>query len=241
LKAGSGKIALLIESLDHPDKAVVRAAVDSLIAASSQDLRIAQLLHQLLLERKRKNLWPIAYILAHLPETSVPCLEVLLDALGDPDPDIRWAILLLLVRLGQKDRALVGRLLDLSRTGSPTQKRMALYCIRDLKLQDPRSLQALRASLNDPEPAVRVAGVTSLRTRPDISREETEELLRLLKEDRDVRVRCSAAMILAQIGGTAEEVHTALRAAASNGDPRLRKAARAALDYIQKRPATPAE
>ena len=42
---------------------------------------------------------------------------------------------------------------------------MAVYCIRDLDLSDSASLAALLAASSDTEPTVRVAAVTSLKTR----------------------------------------------------------------------------
>jgi HEAT repeat protein len=242
MKDESEKIASLLESLDHSDKTVVRSAVDSLIAIASHTPEIQENLNRLLMDPSRKRLWPISYILAHLPNPSRLCLKVLLETLDDRDPDIRWAGALLLARLGRSDSGIVTLLIDLLKTDSPTQRRMAVYCLRDMNLKDTASLQALLQSLQDPDPLVRVAAVTSLKVRPDVGRDGLDHILQLFLEDPDSRVRYTAALTLAGLGAPTDEIRTALKDASQSQDPQLKKAANAALDLLKKRgPAPPAK
>ena len=236
----SEKIASLIDSLDHSDKTTIRGAVDSLIAIAARSQSLQETLNRLLVDPSRKNRWPIAYILAHLPSPSRLCLRVLLDTLGSKDPDIRWAAGLLLVRLGKCDGGMVTLLLDLLKTGTSTQRRMAAHCLRHMDLKDPGSLQALLESLQDPDPLVRVAAVTSLKLRPEIGKNGLDSLLHLFLEDPDSRVRHIAALALAQLGAPTDEICRALKDASRSKDPQLKKAASAALDLLQKKgPAPP--
>ncbi len=79
-------------------------------------------------------------------------------------------------------------------------------------------LQALR----DPDPLVRVAAVTSLKTQPEVGKVGLDLILHLFLEDPDSRVQHVAAITLAKIGGPTDETRTALRDAGRGRDPRLR-------------------
>ena len=60
MKHESEEIVSLIESLDHPDKSVVRPAVDLLIALGSRRPEIQETLSRYLQDPCRKKRWPIA-------------------------------------------------------------------------------------------------------------------------------------------------------------------------------------
>lgn len=235
----SEQIASLIGSLNHPNKKVIRQAADALISLAPDFPDLAQRLNQLLGGSPAEKSWPIAYVLAHIASPSSPCLNVLMETLGSKDPDIRWAVGLLLVRLGKSDREVVNLLLDLLKSGTPTQRRMALYCLRDIDVKDVTSLQALLESLRDSDPLVRVAAVTSLKTRPEIGEEGLDSVLDLFLQDPDPRVRYTAAVTLAELGAPTEKTRKALTNASQSQDPLLKKAANAALNLLIKRGPTP--
>ncbi len=130
------EITDLIAALDHPDKPTIRAAVDKLIALAETSETLRQALHNRLSEADHRNYWPVAYILGHQARPSGVVIRTLLDALDHREPDIRWANGLLLVRIAQQEGAVVPLLVELCVTGSANQKRMALYCLRDLALHD---------------------------------------------------------------------------------------------------------
>jgi HEAT repeat protein len=231
----SEEIASLIEALNHSDKRMIRRAADGLISMAPQFPQLAQRLDQLLGARGSENRWPIAYVLAHISCPSSLCLEVLKETLNSKDPDIRWAISLLLVRLAKNDKAIVAIFFDLLKTGTPTQRRMAVYGLRDLNLRDSASLQMLVGSLEDPDPLVRVAIVTSLKSRAGMSKDYLDRLLRLFLQDPDSRVRHTLALTLAELGSTSDEIHSALANASRTDDPHLKKAALAALNLLKKK------
>ena len=100
----SGRIASLIDSLKHPDKKVIRQAADALISMAPGFPELPGRLGRLLSEPPADKSWPIAYVLAHISSPSPLCLHVLRETLDSKDPDIRWAVGLLLVRLGNSRR-----------------------------------------------------------------------------------------------------------------------------------------
>lgn len=228
------KNAALIAGLDHPEKPKIRASVDALIALSARQPDLRETLEQSLSTAQHRNLWALAYVLGHLPQPSGAAIRALLAGLDHKEPDIRWAIALLLIRLAKTESAVASLLLEVSRSGTANQKRMAVYCIRDLQLTDDASLEALLAASADAEATIRVAAVTSLKTRSDIGAAARARLLELFLTDPDVRVCNAAAITLAQLGSPSEDFVAALRAAEKSENAPLKKAVSAALSLLGK-------
>lgn len=229
------RLAALIADLDRSDKPTIRAAVEQLIELARESARARTALDRRLTEPGHKNYWPVAYILGRLAQPSGAAIENLLNALDHREPDIRWACALLLQRIARAETVVVELLVGLCKSGTPNQKRMALYCLRDLQLSDAGSLQAMLGLLLDGEASVRVAAVTSLKNRTDDGNRVRQELLQRYLEDVDIKVRNAAAVTLAQLGSPAEEFSQALRQAVQSDDRQARKAAALALDLLQKK------
>ena len=100
--------AALVADLDHQDKPTIRAAVDALIPLAAHSPQICDLLNRRLIEDGHKNYWPVAYVLGNLPQPSRAAITHLLDALDHREPDIRWAIALLLVGIAKQNTELDG-------------------------------------------------------------------------------------------------------------------------------------
>jgi HEAT repeat protein len=233
------KTADLLEDLESSVKPKVRAAVDVLIALAADSSDLRNTLTQLLTDPQRKNRWAVAYVLAQLRQPSREVTRILLDGLGHREPDIRWAIALLLIRWAKTDGQLVNRLVQLCAAGTSAQKRMAIYCLRDLNLTDPLTLQALLHSLQDSDPTIRVAAATSLKGRADIEISGRQALLDLFLNDSETRVRNAAAIALAQLGSPSEEFLLALKSANEGENAQLKKAAATALAILQNKRSAP--
>jgi hypothetical protein len=229
------QIANLIADLDHPDKPTIRAAVDALISLATGSPACQQILHQRLIESGHRNYWPAAYVLGHLPYPSRVVIQNLIEALDHREPDIRWAIALLLVRIAKTNGELTNLLIDLCTTGTANQKRMALYSIRDLALSDTKSLAALLEALRDADPSVRVSAAICLKPRPDLNDTGRAALLQVYLKDTELKVRNTAAIALANLGSPAPEFLLALRKASESDNDQVRKAAVAALELLDKR------
>jgi len=227
------EIADLIAKLDDGHKPTVRAAVDALIPLAAKFPSVQEALNRRLHAGPKRE-WPVAYILAHLPRPSQRTIRTLLDALDHREADIRWAIALLLVRIAKDQPAMVNQLMDLCATGTANQKRMALYCIRDLTLSDANSLAALLGALLDLDPTVRVAAAISLKSRSDLDHAGRDALLQAYLKDTEVRVRNAAAITLAHLGETSAEFLSALQQAVDGEDEQARKTAATALALIKK-------
>ena len=142
---------------------------------------------------------------------------------------------LLLIRLAKDHPELIALLMELCAGGTVNQKRMAIYCLRDLRLSDGQSLYAMMQSLHDDDATVRVAAVTSLSLRGELSVSGREELLQVFLRDDDLRVRNAVAITLAKLGAPSPALIEALQKAAVGANAQLKKAALAALAILQNR------
>ena len=192
------RVAPLLDALDQTDKAVVRRAVEELVALAAEEPEVAQVLAQRLREAPR---WPVAYVLGQITRPSAACLEVLEWGLGSGDQDLRWATQLLLTDLGKRYSEVQARLEDLLRQGTPTQRRMAVYCLRDVGAAGAGLPDAVLQAIADPEPLVRVAVITTLAKTSEPQRGALDSLRKAAADDPDARVRNAAAFAVKQLSG----------------------------------------
>ena len=230
----TNQLAALIADLDHRDKPTIRAAVDQLIVAAAEAEVVRQSLNRRLVEPDHKNYWPVAYVLGHLPQPSGAALRTLLQTLDHREPDIRWAAALLLVQIAKRESAVFNLLIELCRNGTANQRRMAVYCLRDLDLNDGASLQAIIDLLSDADTTVRVAAITSLKNRREDEPRVRHALLESYLNDEEIRVRNAAAVTLASFAAPAPEFLRALEEAATSGDSQTKKTAVVALAMLRK-------
>lgn len=235
MESDHAHVAALIADLDHPDKPTIRAAVDALIALAADTSELRDLLRQRLGEADHRNYWPVAYILGNLPDPPSAAILALFAGLDHREPDIRWAISLLLARIAKDNDDLIAGLLGLCASGTANQRRMALYCLRDLALSDPASAAAMLRALRDSDPTVRVAAAICLKTRLDLDSAGKKTLLDVYLNDEALKVRHAAAIALAAVGDSTAEFVTALERNSRSDDGQIRKVALAALDLLEKR------
>lgn len=235
----ASKIATLLADLETADKPALRQAVDALIRIAADDPQIGKTLGELLTDSNRKNRWPIAYVLASLSSPAPSCVQVLIETLDHRDPDIRWAVALLLARLAKSERPILRLLIELASRGTAIQRRMAIYILRDVGSKDDESVETLLNSMRDPDPTVRVAAVTSLKTQSELSEAGKNKLLERFSQDQDPRVRHTAAVTLAYLGAPSEEFLSALTEASASDNAQLKKAAIIALTILKNKRSAP--
>jgi hypothetical protein len=170
--------------------------------------------------------WGAAYALARMgggPGSEV--LAVLLDALGGADGDRRWAAAELLGTFGTIP-AVEDALVALAGTGDATQRRMSLYCLRDLGARGRRVEDVVVRAFADPDPGVRLAALAAVRGLGSVA--VADAVARVLEDDVNPGVRRAAAVALGACAGT-PRARDALARAAQASDPALRRAADRAL------------
>jgi HEAT repeat protein len=222
------ELSAMIECLGSATKAVQRRAATAVAACARIDPRLAASLHEVVRTGSWRQRWGAVFALSlsgSVPQTALPTL---LEALNADDGDIRWAAAGLVKDLVVRDAPTVLPVLfaAAARQGARNQRKMALYCLRDLQVGDGAAVavEALSADAAD----VRLAALATL---VSVARDKAAAAVRiaLLLRDPDAGVRRAAAAALGQLGSATPDILEVLRHAASADDPSLRRAAEQAL------------
>ena len=226
----------LLQCLGHNQKNVQRAAAAQLIRFAPHQPEIFTALTHTLSDPDSRVRWTAAFTLSQLDLPSPAPLPILIENLGHQESDLRWAAATALLRLAEQHRrAVVAAMIHLVYADNAVQRRMALYCLRDLGQTGHEAQAAYLASLNDADAMVRLGGLSCLGRLQLTSVTVRETILRLLFNDPDMGVRRSTAVTLGQIGDSDPAVLEALQAASRDADPSLRKAAARALLKLSER------
>jgi HEAT repeat protein len=230
-RAEPEELDALAECLGHARKAVQRPAAEAFAALAARGFPVTEVLDRALRSTDVRQRWGAAFALSLVGEPPPRTLPVILDTLGADDGDMRWAAAAILLRL--KDRgALVRGLRDLLRAGNAAQRKMALYCLRDLDARSPEVEEAVLWALGDEEFDVRLAAIATL-ARLSLDRAAAAERLLIALEGGTERERRAAAAALGALGERSERVLAALRSASAGADGSLRRAAEGALRRLE--------
>jgi HEAT repeat protein len=243
LKAGEHTDAAVVEDLirelGDEHKSVQRGAIDRLAAlAAAGSAAVVERLRESIASDDRRVRWAAAYALAQIGANAfaMDSADALIEAMADDDGDIRWAATNLMVRLGRENfNEIAARLLKLAAGSERNARKMALYCIRDLAIGGPELLAVVERAAHDSDVHVRLAALSVLAGMRDDSDLPARIVLECLKSDPDAGVRRAAASALGSIAGADTDAIAALKSAASDAsDGSLAKAARGALDRLEK-------
>lgn len=229
-------LAGLVSCLGAERKLVVRRAIDALAALAAHDPRIIEALRQAMHGADARMRWGAAYALGSIGGAlDLRTAGALLAALASNDGDVRWASADLIVRLGRVyPREIRRGLLGLEGAAGRHARKMALYCMRELGLDDPAvRAHALRAAASQ-DSQVRLAALSQLASFAGHGAQCAAVALRALVADDAPGVRRAAAVALGRLGHKSSQVLAALgRAGDDPADASLRKAARQALARLE--------
>lgn len=227
-------VAGLLLCLGDHTKAVQRGAAEQLIRFSHHQPAIIEALSDKLADADPRIRWTAAYALSALPLDEPLPLPVLIENIGHQESDLRWAAATALLRLAPHHPSVLAALLDLTKTGNPVQRRMALYCLRDANQTNAAAQQIYLASLTDQESGVRLAALSCIgKCQLPLAALESP-LIQILETDPDSGVRRAAAVTLGQLRAPSPAIVTALTQAARGEDVSLGKAAAGALQKLQE-------
>jgi HEAT repeat protein len=230
--ADADELAALVECLGHGRKAIERPAAEAFAVLAGRGVPVRDVLLAALTAPHPRRRWGAAYALSLVGEPPAATLPVLLDTLGADDGDLRWAAAGVVVRV--VDRAAVvdglGRLLGGS---NAPQRKMALYCLRDLGVRTPETERAITGALGDADRDVQLAAMATL-ARLALDRGAAAARLVRVLETADARLRRAAAAALGALGERSTPVVAALRTAGASGDDSLRRAAEGALRLLEE-------
>lgn len=242
----------LLACLGHTTKKIQRGAATVLIRFAPRQPGIIEALTHRLTDPDPRLRWTAAFTLSQLElpspspqrvnalsnqtqllDTST-LLPVLIENLGHQESDLRWAAATAVLQIARRQTQDVAHaMIQLVSMGNAVQRRMALYCLRDLKQTDQVAQNAYLASLRDEDPMVRLGGLSCLGKLRLTGGAIRAALLRLLEYDPDLGVRRSAAMTCGQIGDTDTHIVEALRRTAQSDDSSLRKVSTGALKKLR--------
>jgi len=225
------ELARALAELGHARKAVQRPAAERLAAAARADAAVRAAIAARLASTDARERWGAAYALAHVEPAPRDAMPALLDALSSSDGDVRWAAARLVVSAIRHEPGLAALVPPLVAATSPLQRKMALYCLRDLAAAVAVDGTGIAAALGDVDPAVRMAALAAaLAVLPRTA--DLAERIATLLDDGEPGVRRVAAVTLGQLGVATPAVTGRLDAATSSDDPTLAKTARDALSRL---------
>lgn len=221
----------LCAALADPHKAVQRRAAETVAVLTKRGARLGERLQVAVEAAALRQRWGAVYALSLIGPVPHAALPTLLELLGSDDGDLRWAAADLLKRLAEGHReAVVERLLSAAHEPG-AQRKMALYCLRDLAVG--AAFDAALAALADAEIESRLAALAVIAQVHPSAPAAAQHIVALL-DDADPRMQRAAAGTLGSVGVSTEDVIDALRRAESRPDPSLRRAAARSLRLLQR-------
>lgn len=224
----------LLLCLGHSRKTIQRGAATQLARFARLQPEIVAALTQRLTDGDPRVRWTAAFTLSQIDLPAPDPLPVLIENLGHAESDLRWAAASAVLRLAAHHPAVIKEMQRLAGTGNAVQRRMALYCLRDLEQTDMDTQVVYLVSLDDADSGVRLAGLSCLGKLKLALPQAREMLLRLLGTDSDPGVRRAVAVTLGQVGDATPPVIEALTGAALSEDVGLSRAAVGALAKLRR-------
>jgi HEAT repeat protein len=219
LEAGAAPIdagicAALIELLAHPSKDVSRRAAGALALAAAEPAHRSLLEHAAVDADPRRR-WPAAFALARAGVLDDAVVRAALESLGARDGDVRWAAAEIVCNAARSSPRIVRSIADACRSDVAEQRKMALYCLRDLVTSD---MQPFVDALGDPDRGVRLAGLAGLARSEGLDAVATARVIGCMRDDADAGVRRAAAATAARLAGRDPAAAAELERAASESD-----------------------
>jgi len=229
-RVGSAELAALADCLGHDEKAVQRPAAEAFAALGERGVDVRDVLLAALASPDSGRRWAAAFALARLHAPADLLLPVLLETLGVDDGDLRWAAATIVVGLAERGQVLE-KLRGLLPSGNAAQRKMALYCLRDLGVRAAEVDSAVVRCLADEDRDVQLAAVATLARLATDRSAAAAHLLRAL-DAIDPGLRRAAAAGLGALGEYSPPVLAALEHARSSADASLARAAAGALRQL---------
>lgn len=221
----------LCAALGDVSKAVQRRAAEALARLVERGVQLGDRLQAALDGADPRRRWGAVYALSRIGPLSLTALPTLLEVLNSDDGDLRWAAADLLKQLAERHRgAVVDRLLAGARA-SGSQRKMALYCLRDLEVA--AGFDAAVAGLAEGDIESRLAALALIAKVHPSATVAVSHIVALL-EDADARMQRAAAGTLGGLGVSTGEVIDALQRAAASSDPSLQRAAVRSLRLLRR-------
>jgi HEAT repeat protein len=216
----------LVGALDHPHRTRQRETAEALLDLLPDAPSLGDALRAALGAPSARLRWGAAYVLGRAGPPPSEVWPVVVATMALADGDQRWAAAELACRIVRANPELRSALLAGLSAASATERKMTLYCLRDLG--DPALAELARERLDDADAGVRLAALAALAQVP-ASAENAIAIAVRVASDPDAGVRRAAAATLGRVGLDLVEVRAALEGATRSGDESLARAARQAI------------
>ncbi len=225
-------VAVLIELAGSCEKEVSRRAAGALVLAAAVPQHRAEL-ERALADAEPRRRWGSAFALARAGVQGEAILRVALESLDERDGDVRWAALEIVRDAVREHPELEGHVLRAATDGPARQRKMALYCLRDLGRDD---AAVYLAALGHDDRDVRLAALAGMARSNTLDTAAVQRIIVCMETDPDPGLRRAAAATLGRVGGDESLIRTALeRVRAGATDPDLSRAAGAAIESRTRR------
>jgi HEAT repeat protein len=221
----------LVAALDHPHRTRQRSVADALLSLLADAPALGEALRAALAAPSSRLRWGAAYVLGRAGPPPPEVWPAVAETLAREDGDQRWAAAELACRVVRASPELRSALVAGLGAASAIERKMTLYCLRDL--DDPELGALARERLADPDAGVRLAALAAL-AKATPSEESAHAVAHLLDGDRDAGVRRAAAATLGRMGGAQRSARAALERAACPGDRSLVRAATQAIAALDR-------
>ncbi len=153
----------LVGALADDAARVRRAAGDTLAALGQRHAEVDPLLREALRGDDPLARFEAARILAELAPPAPRLIPALVEALDSPSQETAWEAARLLAATGRLHAEVLPIVTGLVHAGeTPSVRRMALFCLRDLAPERPETHEALLAASRSEDPSLRRAAITTL-------------------------------------------------------------------------------
>lgn len=229
--------------LPSPVKAICRRAAGILArAVNSGEVGVRASLFAALESEDPRERWGSCFALARGGVLGPEVLRAAVDTLAASDGDVRWAAAEVVRAAVRLEPQLLERIREAARDesapahGRAERRKMAIYCLRDLRELAPVFDAAVFVdALSDSDRGVRLAALSAIGVvaRDGITDDRggmVEALARCIESDGDIGVRRACAATLGKLRGCFERATEVLaKVEAATSDPDLLRAVRSAL------------
>ncbi|HYD46721.1 MAG TPA: hypothetical protein VEB21_00135, partial [Terriglobales bacterium] len=154
-------LAALVDCLGVGTLALRRRVSDTLRLLAEKGVAVDHVLASVVQSPCERLRWGAAFTSARLGILSDPVRDVLIAALASDQSDVRWAAASVVANSGEPG-SMLPRLQAAAASPRPVQRKMALYCLRDLCASDDETLKAIEATLADDDVHVRLAALAAM-------------------------------------------------------------------------------
>ena len=139
----------LFVQLGNTSKKVQREVCDILVEFGQTNPEVVDGLTRRLTNNDTRVRWTAAFALSRIPLKRPLPLPVLIENIGHQESDLRWAAAMAILELAKRHRKdVVSHMINLTTKGNSVQRRMSLYCLRDLGTRESDAVESYMICLN---------------------------------------------------------------------------------------------